>query len=61
MIADFPNHSFPYPLPELRLGCPEVLLILTDYKGGVLFSFLPVFRSFHGCVKELGASRERTL
>ncbi len=54
LITDFSNHSLPYPLPELRLGCPELLLVLTDYKGGVLFSFLLVFRSFqHGRIKEL--------
>jgi hypothetical protein len=55
LITDFSNHSFPYPLPELRLGCPELLLIPADYKGGILFSFLLVFGSFHGRINELGA------
>ena len=62
LITDFSNHSLPYPLPELRLGGPELLLILTDYKGGILFSSLLVFRSFeHGRLKQLSSRRDSTL
>lgn len=58
LITDFSDHSLPYPLPELRLGGPELLLIRTDYKGGVLFSFLLVFGRFeHGRIK--ASSRPR--
>ena len=54
LIANFLNYPLPYPLPELRLGGPELFLILTDYKGGIFLSLLLVFGSFqHGGIKEL--------
>jgi len=46
LIANFSNDPRSYPLPELRLGSPELFLIPADYQGGILFSFLLVFSSF---------------
>ena len=46
LITDFSDDALSYVLPELSLGCPELLLILTDYECVILFSFLLVFRRF---------------
>lgn len=50
LVGDFSNYPRPYPLPELRLSGPELLLvILTDDQGVILFSLLLVFSCFqHG-------------
>jgi len=41
------NHAVSNPLPELRLGGPELLAITADYQGGLFLSLLLVSFSIH--------------
>ncbi len=51
MILRFNDDAFSRPLPELGLGCPELLGITTDYEGCVLpllFLILLILLFTHG-------------
>jgi hypothetical protein len=57
LIANFSNNPLSDPLPELRLGGPELFLIRADYQGVILFSFLLVVSGFqHGRINRARAA-----
>src|SRR5687768_3849837 len=45
LVIGFDDDAFPHPLPELRLGGPELFPIATDYQRGLLLLFLVFFRT----------------
>jgi hypothetical protein len=49
VIANLSNNMIPDPLPKLALRGPELIIVVTDDKCGVLLLFLFPLLSFFSC------------